>query len=224
MNYEEWLEKIANELHENRNLIITLAYKVVQHSLCEEDLYILSILDKCTRLIDGFTDLLRKRNLACVGILLRVQIDNCMRTYALYDAKDASEVYKSIRRKSIELKTIKSKSGKPMTDKYLVEELSKRDEHIYKAYKDACGYVHHSEKSFYSITQASKEPDYSIYMGIGEDLPEDINKTLQQCYFLFRYFIHLQIELTQPFIRSKEKFDKEDMKNLKYKYHIDDLG
>ncbi len=88
MNYQEWIFKIKHHLENVRKQAVKLTAEVIGQTLCEDDFYMISILDKCIRLIDGFAIMIEKRNLTCAGILLRVQIDNCLRTYALYAAEN----------------------------------------------------------------------------------------------------------------------------------------
>ena len=119
MNYQEWLLEIRLHFQHLRIEAIYLAKEAVGQTLVEDDLYILSLIDKCIRLIDGFVILLSERNLTCIGILLRVQIDNCLRTYALYAAQNKQEVYQSIVKGDKNINHMHAVDGNKMTDAYL---------------------------------------------------------------------------------------------------------
>ena len=84
MSYQEWLSTTKISFKNARKTGIQLAANVIGQTLIEDDFYILSLIDKCIRLIDGFLDMLDSRNLTCAGVLLRIQIDNCLRTYVSY--------------------------------------------------------------------------------------------------------------------------------------------
>lgn len=55
------------------------------------DLYLASSSEYAMRLIDGFISMLESRNLVCVAQLLRAQVGVCLRTFALFAAKDQDD-------------------------------------------------------------------------------------------------------------------------------------
>lgn len=205
--YDDWLKQAKSRLDDCRREGVHLAELVIGHTLCEDDLYFLSIIDKCLRLIDGFTMMLEERNLTCAGILLRVQIDNCMRTYAAYLAENVHEVIDSIQGNGLQLNKIRSKDGCLMTDAYLRNQLSKFDKRSNTVYINASGYIHHSEKSFYQIASA-KEPN-TIELNIGNRLSDKLNPILAECTEAFIFFVNFQYYLTKPVGVSKERLDSQ---------------
>ena len=156
MNYQEWIFKIKHHLENVRKQAVKLTAEVIGQTLCEDDFYMISILDKCIRLIDGFAIMIEKRNLTCAGILLRVQIDNCLRTYALYAAENQTEIIRSVYSGEKQIKRMKAKDGNLMTDAYLRKQLAKFDKRFDSVYKAASGYIHHSEKAFYSVVSVKE--------------------------------------------------------------------
>lgn len=50
-------------------------------------MFFTSALDRSIALLDGIVNMLKERNLACVGILVQSQIDNCMRIFAAFIAE-----------------------------------------------------------------------------------------------------------------------------------------
>ena len=62
----------------------------------QEDFFFCTAADRCIRLIDGFIPMLQNRDLTCAGVLLRMQMDNCMRTYAPFIAEDRNAVVNCI--------------------------------------------------------------------------------------------------------------------------------
>lgn len=83
--------------------------------------------------------MLQKRNLTCAGVLLRMQMDNCMRTYAVFIAEDRSAVIDCIINGS-RVKDYKDTKGNKMSDGYLKNELSKQDPVFAQVYDQASGY------------------------------------------------------------------------------------
>jgi hypothetical protein len=205
LNYQDWYSEIIDRFKNARYDGVLLAKDVIGQTLFEDDFYIMSIIDKCIRLIDGFTIMLEKRNLTCMGILLRVQIDNCLRTYAPFVAENQSEVIKSIYNDKNQINKMISKDGKRMTDAYLRKQLSKIDKRFDIVYKEASGYIHHSEKAFYSIVSI-EEPN-TLKFDLGHPIRNELDPVLQECAEAFLYFVETQYRLTLPFVESKKNID-----------------
>ena len=90
--YAELVEKRIDQLRILRKRGQTIAEGIIGHSLMKEDLFFCAADDRALKLIDGFICMLRDRNLTCAGALLRLQMDNCMRTYAAFTAQDRNAV------------------------------------------------------------------------------------------------------------------------------------
>lgn len=205
MSYQDWFLRVEKELQRLRKEGIQLAANVIGQTLYEDDFYTVSILDKCIRLIDGFIDMLEKRNLTCAGILLRVQIDNCLRTYALYVAENQSEISRSVYGNGKQINKMKAKDGNQMTDFYLRKELSKIDKRFDSVYKAASGYIHYSEKAFYASV-SMKEPNI-LDINVGHPIRDELDSVLQECAEAFIYFVKFQYKLTIPVVESKNRID-----------------
>lgn len=205
LSYQDWFSKTIDQFESARINGVRLATDVLGQTLFEEDFYILSIIDKSIRLIDGFTTVLKERNITCMGVLLRVQIDNCLRTYALYVAENQSEVFRSIYNDEKQINKMLAKDGNRMTDAYLRKQLAKIDRRFDSVYKEASGYIHHSEKAFYSIV-STKEPNVLIF-DVGHPIRDDLDPVLHECAEAFLYFVKFQYVLTNPFVESKKRFD-----------------
>lgn len=207
--YDAWLEKTIAELATARKEGVRLAAAVIGQTLFADDLYILSLIDKSLRLVDGFKSMIEQRNLTCTGILLRVQLDNCLWTYALYAAADEQEVVHSMLEKSVQLNKLKAKDGKKMSDQYLREQLEKVDKRFGAVYKEASGYIHHSGKAFYSIASVGPGTD-SVILDVGHPLAQKNDAWLKEGAEAFLFFLQLQRVLTQPVVESKKRFDLKD--------------
>ena len=149
--------------------------------------------------------MLEKRNLTCAGILLRVQIDNCLRTYALYVAENQSEISRSVYGNGKQINKMKAKDGNQMTDFYLRKELSKIDKRFDSVYKAASGYIHYSEKAFYASVSV-KEPNI-LDINVGHPIRDELDSVLQECAEAFIYFVKFQYKLTITVVESKNRID-----------------
>jgi hypothetical protein len=195
--YDIWQKEMIDELETARKEGVKLAAAVIGQTLFSDDLFIISLIDKSLRLVDGFKSMIEQRNLTCAGILLRIQIDNCLRTYAFLAAADHQEVIDSMLGRSVQLNRLKAKDGKKMTDQYLREQLEKVDKRFGTVYKEASGYIHHSKKAFYMIASAATGPN-SMELDIGHALSPKYDVPLKECAEAFLFFLQCQRALTQP--------------------------
>lgn len=178
MKNEEYNIKLAayiEQLQELRKEAVSLATGIIGETLCTDDLFFCASVDRCIRLIDGLIPMLRDRNLTCVGVLLRIQMDNCMRTYAAFIAEDRNAVIRCIL-DGTPIKSLKDAKGNKMLDGYLKDEVAKIDPIFSKVYNNASGYVHLSEKAFYQTVDSCN--NYEIGIQTGQPLPEKRNAPL----------------------------------------------
>lgn len=151
MTNDEYLHQIAPKVETLTTLsmkALSLCQGIIGRSLTKEDFYFSASANRCINLITGFVDMLKTRNLTCAGVLLRMQMDNCMRTYAAFIAEDCNAVVDCIIQGG-KISNCKDKNGRKMSDGYLKDEISKIDPVFADVYDQASGYVHLSEKAFY---------------------------------------------------------------------------
>lgn len=208
-DYFDMTEKRIVRLMELRKQGISLTKGIIGETLFKEDFFFCASADRCLNLIDGFTDMLRKRNLTCVGALLRLQMDNCMRSYAAFIARDKETVIDCIISGDSINKQL-SKDGTKMTDGYLKGELSKVDTRFADVYNQASGYIHLSEKAFYQTVV--KVEDDSIEWQVGRELPEKRNSVLIEAADAFIHFVKLHFKMLEAVADSKRRVDRSDTK------------
>lgn len=208
-DYFDMTEKRIVRLMELRKQGISLTKGIIGETLFKEDFFFCASADRCLNLIDGFTDMLRKRNLTCVGTLLRLQMDNCMRSYAAFIARDKETVIDCIISGDSINKQL-SKDGTKMTDGYLKRELSKVDTRFADVYNQASGYIHLSEKAFYQTVV--KVEDDSIEWQVGRELPEKRNSVLIEAADAFIHFVKLHFKMLEAVADSKRRVDRSDTK------------
>ena len=208
-DYFDMIEKRIVRLMELRKQEISITKGIIGETLFKEDFFFCASADRCLNLIDGFTNMLRKRNLTCVGALLRLQMDNCMRSYAAFIAKDKETVIDCIISGGSINKQL-SKDGTKMTDGYLKRELSKVDTRFADAYNQASGYIHLSEKAFYQTVV--KVEDDSIEWQVGRELPEKRNPVLIEAADAFIHFVKLHFKMLEAVADGKRRVDRSDTK------------
>ena len=164
---------------------IQLAKGILGKTLLQHDLYYCANINRAIQLIDGFKMLLKERNLICVSAIVRLQIDNCARTVAPLIAENEQD----------RIDNIKAKGGGNLSDKRLVDFLSKYDKQIKTVYQSTSGAIHFSEKAFYACVSAPKDREYQITLNIGNPLEEKCNEPLKECAEAFCHYIRFHQSL-----------------------------
>jgi hypothetical protein len=104
--------------------------------------YAASIITRSVSLIKSFELLFENKIYSTAVSLIRLQIDNCLRLFAISLCNPEyllSEVEKG---KSV--RDINDRDGKKMTDTYLINRLDKIAPSFKSLYEEACGFVHFS--------------------------------------------------------------------------------
>ena len=136
----ETIEKALRSLRvEERDAVIPF----MDGGFTQWDLYLASSSEYVMRLIDGFIPMLETRNFVCVAQLLRAQVGVCLRTLALFVAKDQEDYLKQVFR-GVPVNRLKDRSGKNMTDGRLQDLLREFDPEVEDVYKATSGFVHFS--------------------------------------------------------------------------------
>ena len=182
----------------------TLAKGMIGQTLMKEDLFFCSALDRCVQLSEGFIALLQQRNLTCIGAILRLQMDNCMRTYAAFIALDKDAVIDCIvhgQKISDQFDT----AGKRMTDANLKYKMKAFSPSFPDIYDKTSGYVHFSDMAFYQTVVSINNS--TIEWQIGQSLQERFNPLLLEAADAFIHFIKLNYKMLQAVADSKRRYD-----------------
>ena len=203
------LDEKIDSLEKLRSKGVKIATGIVGKTLTTDDLFFCASLNRCLQLIDGVVLMLKERNLTCAGPLLRLQMDNCMRTYAAFIAEDRTKVIECIL-DGTPIKKQRDTAGKPMTDCYLKTAINQYDSVFAQVYNQASGFVHLSEKAFYQIVV--RVDDKTIDCQVGHDLPETGNGPLLECADAFCHFVELHYKMLVAVADSKTRLDQERQK------------
>jgi hypothetical protein len=200
------LKARIDEIKELRRKCPTFAKGIIGQTLIREDLFFCAALDRSVQLSEGFIVLLQERNLSCAGALLRLQMDNCMRTYAAFIAADKDAVIDCIihgRKISDQLDT----DGKKMTDANLKKKMAAFNASFPNVYDQASGYVHFSDMAFYQTVVSIN--DNKIEWQIGQALQERFNPLLLEAADAFIHFTKIHYKMLQAVVDSKQRYDLE---------------
>ena len=194
----------VKELQELRKQAVSLAKGAIGETLLSEDLYFCASLDRCIRLFDGFIPMLQSRNLTCAGVLLRMQMDNCMRTYAALVAGDKELLVQHLL-DGERIDKLRDKKGNRFSDGYLKRKIDEIDSGFAQVYEQASGFVHLSSKAFYQMID--KCEDGKIDFLIVLPLPEKRNAPLLECAHAYIHYVKLFFKLIQAMVNRKREYD-----------------
>lgn len=188
-----------------RKQCASLAQGIIGENLTKEDFFFCASLDRCVQLSEGFIPLLQQRNLSCVGAILRLQMDNCMRTYAPFTAENKDAVIDCIINGE-KIGNQKDLEGNKLTDYNLKNKMAKFNASFPKVYDQASGFIHLSHKAFYQTV--SNVSNGTISCQIGCPLQERFNPNLLEAADAFIHFTKLYYSFLFEIIKAKNHFDK----------------
>ncbi len=115
----------------------------------------------------AFTQMVRTENYLAAASLVRLQLDTFLRFFASYLVNDPHEFTTSVLA-GTEVRKLKDRSGKPMTDRHLVDAVAAEFPWVPSVYKQTSGFIHLSDKHVFGTIQ-SVDDDGVLSMHIGSD-------------------------------------------------------
>ena len=162
----------SDSLHTEVSLKLGTAYGGALYSV---DLLAWATINRSISLIHGFETLVEKRNFIAAAPLLRLQLDNCLRFYAVYLVSDSHKFAANVL-KGCHVRKMKDKNNALMTDGYLVSRLAEHHPWIERVYKRTSGYIHLSEAHIVNIfVQPRSDPTdlMNISIGVGDNFSDE---------------------------------------------------
>lgn len=205
-NYESKIADIKSQIQQYKDEFAVLTDRIVGNDLEKDDFYFLAALDRAIHLIDGFLWMLEKRNITCAGALLRLQIDNCLRVYAPYIAKNREDVINTIIYEDKRLDRLPDDQGKRMNDGRLKDRLAKKYPEVKSVYEKCSGFIHLSDIAFYQTVNRMDQDGISL--SVGGELPARYNDTLISLAQAYLHFCKIFVELLLPVAEAKKQFEE----------------
>jgi hypothetical protein len=147
-----------NELEEAHLELGRQMFEAFGGALYGMDLLAAGALNRSKAHIVGFRTLIEAKNLICAGALLRLQLDTALRFYAGFLVERPHDFALAVLRGE-RVRDLKDRSGKRMTDAYLVEKLGEEFSWVPRVYERTSGYVHLSSTHLLSALSPSNEAD-----------------------------------------------------------------
>lgn len=204
--YEKILNARLHGVSLVRKELIDISKRIIGNSLYMEDLFFTSAIDRSIALLDGLSSMLQSRNLTCAGILLRSQLDNCMRVFAAFIAEDRKNFIKNFM-EGKKISQMKDNQGNKMTDVNLRKRLSEYDNQLDIVYQNSSGYVHLSNKAFFQSTTIPEGEKNAFELKIGLPIKEKANPILLECLDAFMHYVKLQNVFLNKVAISKQTIE-----------------
>jgi hypothetical protein len=149
--------------------------------------YTMSIVNRAISLNRGFIILWKANNFSTAIPLIRLQIDNCMRLYAISISENSLEFYDSVL-SGVHIKNIKDADGKKMSDDYLITKLDLIFPGFKNLYRNTSGYVHFSNEHMFANNKIKSKRDDSFILqtSIGAKEELEIFEEIDFCYNFFQ--------------------------------------
>lgn len=203
MKLESNLENKVNKLNDVHLDFLKLAHKNLtldNKNFYSIDWLFFAAVNRSISNIAGFIEMVKNDNFLLMNSIVRFQLDTVMRFCAIYLATDSTDLVNRIL-SGERIDKIKDKNGKKMTDRYLCEQLSKKDNgfHWINVYEHGSGFIHLCKTHFLSfIDDQSKFPDgtYKITLGKhgGNAVPQETKLESIDCMYhlstLLYKFLH----------------------------------
>jgi hypothetical protein len=141
------------------------------------DLLAWAVINRSINLIQGFAILIEKRNFISAVPLLRLQIDNCLRFYAVYLVSDPHKFATNVLT-GARIAKMKDESGARLTGGYLASRLTEHHSWVARVYDKTSGYIHLSESHIFNTFAPTRDADrakniQSISIGPGDNFLDE---------------------------------------------------
>jgi len=117
------------------------------------DMLFLAALNRTYAQISGFVAMLKARNFICAAPLVRLQLDTALRLFAGTLVDDPHDFTIQVLQ-GTQVRQLRSRDGEKMVDAYLVKKLAELYPWVSDVYSHTSGYIHLSEKHFFSSVGA----------------------------------------------------------------------
>ncbi|MFA5214673.1 hypothetical protein [Sulfuricurvum sp.] len=132
------------------------------------DLIAIGAMKRTTSNTEGFITLVEAQNMTAARSLLRVQLDTFMRFSAIWIVDSPQDFANEII-SGKHIRNIKDRAGNKMTDRYLVDTLSKEYPWLKDVYDNLSGYIHFSAKHLFNAVEKVNNDTRTLSIKIGKE-------------------------------------------------------
>lgn len=130
------------------------------------DFLAMSVINRAMSLSKAYVALANEDNFLSAVSLVRLQLDNALRFFAATLVTDSNDFVLHFM-SGKEIRDYSDHKGKKMNDSYLAKELDVLFPGTLQLYKTTCGYIHLSDKHFFSTLEKVNKESRTIGIRIG---------------------------------------------------------
>lgn len=164
------------------------AFKLMRGAATSPELLALSTLKRSMSLLDSFDHLIKNEQYYQLMPLIRMQIDSACRVSALFLVDDMYRLAEKMIFEGKELRKMKSRDNKQLTDGYLVRELSIQYPRIRDIYRSANKSVHLSDQHVWSVFTSHDEVNRTSKIIVSES---DYGLSLEAWRTIIEEMVHV---------------------------------
>lgn len=140
----------------------------LNHDMYLADWYVFGALRRMMALTKGFRRMVEDRNFLCAAPLVRLQLDNALRIFALSLVSNPNALASKLL-DGEPLSRQKDDAGKRLRDAYLVGRLSAHHDWVEALYEETSGFVHLSERHFFAAIVQTNDEDHTVRFSLSAD-------------------------------------------------------
>lgn len=146
------------------------------------NIFLSCTIDRALSVNKGYRALAESNNYFCAVAMLRMQIENCTRLYGMTLVDDACKYIMSWMSGDKVSKFQDVQTRKSLSDSYVASILDKQYQNIAAMYKEACGFVHFSERQLYDTAKV-KPGTRTVNLKVSEEdlLKEEERHNIDKC-------------------------------------------
>lgn len=146
------------------------------------DLFLCALVNRAMMINRGFITLKNDSNVFCTIPLLRMQLENCLKIYALLLVSDPHAFLSHwfFQKKVSNFKD--KRLEKKLTESYLSQQMEKSYEHVYELYKQCCGHVHFSADSIKTSMTLSGDRKIEGHINGFDIIPDNEKRNIEICF------------------------------------------
>ena len=149
------MKKYVDRLSDCQKALINLYAESVDMSntYFQYNIFLSCVLSRALSVNKGYFALTESNNYFCAVTMLRMQIENCTRLYGMTLVNDAPKYILSWMGGDKISNFQDVKTHKKLSDSYIASILEEQYKNISAMYKEACGFVHFSERQLYDTAK-----------------------------------------------------------------------
>lgn len=181
---EKYLSQILLEISSFKDEFLMSSKRIMEagnSKLFALDFLALSVNNRAISLVNAYLALIEDKNYLTAVSLIRLQLDNALRFFASTLVENSNDFVEHF----IDGKAIRDYSdidGKKLTDNYLAKKLEKYFKGTQNLYNETCGFIHLSDKHFFSTLTKEKAKDRKVRIQIGSSENFSLDEKIDFCF------------------------------------------